>query len=280
MGDGRMSDAGDTAKVDWNERARYWSQAAPAGRSTNDAPNQLLIAKARIGVGDRVLDLASGAGEPAISIALTVGETGQVVALDSSERMLQGLAERAVAMGLGNIETRLGDLDELDLEAGAYDAATCRFGLMFAADPVATLNAVRRALKPGARAAFMVHGPPDQNHMYTTVRAAVLAHFGEEDDGRAMRRFRFSGEGELKALFEASGFSDVEEEFISKSDVRPAGEPFWDALLMRAFGARVSSLPDDERAALDARIAEAFAPFRADEGIVLTSTERVGSGAA
>lgn len=275
-----MGDPGKTAEADWNERARYWSQAAPAGPSTNDAPNQLLIAKAGIGPGDRVLDLASGAGEPAISIALTVGADGHVVALDSSERMLEGLAKRATAMGLANVETRLGDLDGLDLEAATYDAVTCRFGIMFATDAVATLAAVRRALKPGRRAAFMVHGPPDQNHMYTTVRAAVLAHFGEKDDGRAMRRFRFSGEGELGALFEAAGFSDVEEVFISKPDVRPADETFWDVLLMRAFGARVSPLSDEERAALDARIAEAFAVFRTEEGIVLTSSERVASGAA
>ena len=95
-----------------------------------------------------------------------------------------------------------------------------------------------------------------------------------------MRRFKFSGEGELAAVLEAAGFHDVVEEFISKPDIRSAEEAFWDVLLMRAFGARVSPLSTEERAALDARIADAFAPFRTDEGVVLASSERVAVGVA
>jgi ubiquinone/menaquinone biosynthesis C-methylase UbiE len=267
-------------KVDWNERARYWSQMAPKGAATNDAPNQLLISRAGIEPGDHVLDLASGAGEPAISIATAVGENGRVVALDSSERMLEGLGARAKEIGLTNVETRLGDLDSLDIGEQLFDAVTCRFGLMFAKDAVATMTAIRQSLKPGKRAAVMVHGPPDQNHLYSTVRTAVLAYFNEPDDGWAMRRFKFSAEGELRTLFEAAGFGDVDEEFISKPDIRPLGEPFWETLLMRAFGSRVSPLSASERAALDERIAASFVPFQTDDGIVLTSSERVASGAA
>lgn len=275
-----MADKESAGKVDWNERARYWSQMAPKGASTNDAPNQLLISRAGIGSGDHVLDLASGAGEPAISIATTVGESGRVVALDSSERMLEGLSARAQEMDLSNVETQLGDLDSLDIGEQVFDAVTCRFGLMFAKDAMATMTAIRQSLRPGKRAAVMVHGPPDQNHLYSTVRTAVLSYFNEQDDGWAMRRFKFSAEGELRGLFEAAGFSDVDEEFISKPDIRPVGEPFWETLLMRAFGSRVSPLSTAERATLDERIAAAFVPFQTDGGIVLTSSERVASGAA
>ncbi len=275
-----MSDRNNAGDINWNERARFWRQAAPAGLSTNDEPNQLLIDRAGIGPGDRVLDLACGAGEPAISIAVAVGDGGHVVALDASEGMLEGLRKRADSLDLGQIETHLGTLDDLPFEDGSFDAVTCRFGLMFAKDPAATVAAIRRVLKPGKRAAIMVHGPPDLNGLYTTVQGAVLDHFGEQDDGRATRRFKFSGEGELRALFQGAGFQDVTEEFISKPDIRQADEPFWDTLLMRVFGTQVSGMEDGERAALDQRIAAAFAPYRKGARIELNSSERMASGAA
>lgn len=274
-----MADRGRTADVDWNKRAAFWSKAAPKGLSTNDAPNQLLIRMARIDEGHHVLDLASGAGEPAISIAVHVGASGHVTAMDNSQGMLDGLMARAGNLGLENVTPALGSLDDLPFEDDKFDAVTCRFGLMFAADGAATLRDIRRVLKPGGRAALMVHGPPDKNAMYTTVRAAVLDYFGEPDDGHAMRRFKFSGEGELAGLLEAAGFQDVEAEFVSEIQKRPVGEVFWDALLMRAFGARVSALSEAERAELDRQITGAFEPFRNGDRYELISSEQVAAGA-
>jgi len=268
------------AEPDWDRRAEHWAKLAPKSVSTHDAPNQLLIARAGIEVGDNVLDLASGTGEPAISIALKVGENGSVIATDASATMLEAAKRRAEALELRNITFEVTRMEELPFDAGHFDAVTCRFGLMQCDDAVAVLSDVRRVLKPGKRAAVMVHGTEEQNTQFTVVRAAVLAFIGEEDSGKQIRRFRYSGPGELTALFEAAGFSHVEEEEVSEVVTKPAGEIFWQSMLDRGFGPRVAGFDAERRAALDEAIARAFEPYLNEGEYNLRSTERVACGVA
>jgi ubiquinone/menaquinone biosynthesis C-methylase UbiE len=272
--DGKPSDS------DWDQKAKQWAKLAPKSVSTHDTPNQILIARAGIEVGDHVLDLASGTGEPAISIALKVGSEGSVVATDANATMLEAAKQRAEALELRNITFEVCRMEELPFEAGRFDAVTCRFGLMHCEDAVAALAGARRVLKPGKRMAVMVHGARELNTQYSVVRAAVFAFLGEEDSATNIRRFRFSGPGELKGLFEGAGFSDVEEEEISEVVTRPAGERFWQQMVERGFGPKVASFDADRRAALDDAIESAFAPYLEDGEYRLKSTERVAWGAA
>ncbi len=71
-----MNQSASYGRTDWEQRSVQWVDGAPETVSKNDGPNQALIEAAGIGPGDSVLDLASGTGEPAISIALHVGEAG------------------------------------------------------------------------------------------------------------------------------------------------------------------------------------------------------------
>lgn len=275
-----MSADKEPGESDWDRRAQHWAKLAPKSVSTHDAPNQLLIARADIQAGDQVLDLASGTGEPAISIALKVGEDGSVIATDASATMLEAAKRRAEALNLRNITFEVIRMEELPFETGRFDAVTCRFGLMQCDDAIAVLAGVRRVLKPGKRAAVMVHGAKEQNTQYSVVRAAILAFLGEEDTGKQIRRFRYSGPGELTALFEAAGFTDVGEEQISEVVTKPAGENFWQSMVDRGFGPRVAALDAGQRAALDDAIERAFEPYCEDGQYRLRSTERVACGVA
>jgi len=145
---------------------------------------------------------------------------------------------------------------------------------------VATLAGARRVLKPGKRIAVMVHGAKDKNTQYSVVRAAVFAFLGVEDDATDIRRFRFSGPGELTEAFEAAGFTGVEEEEISEIVTRPAGQNFWQAMVERTFGTKVADLAADQRAALDEAIERAFGPYREADEYRLRSTERLAWGTA
>jgi ubiquinone/menaquinone biosynthesis C-methylase UbiE len=270
----------EPSESDWEQKAKQWAKVAPKSVSTHDAPNQLLIERAGIGAGDHVLDLASGTGEPAISIALKVGDEGSVVATDASATMLEAAKKRADALDLRNIAFEVCRMEALPFEAHRFDAVTCRFGLMHCDDAVAALAGARRVLKPGKRMAVMVHGAKAKNTQYSVVRAAIYAFLGEEDTATDIRRFRFSGPGELAALFEAAGFAHVEEEEISEIVTRPAGEKFWQQMLGRGFGPKVEALDAGQRAALDDAIERAFAPYCEDGEYRLRSTERVAWGVA
>jgi SAM-dependent methyltransferase len=160
----------------------------------------------------RVLDLASGTGEPAISLAARVGEQGHVTALDLSAELLEIAAQRAQARGLKNLTTQQADAHSLPFPDDSFDLATSRFGVMFFRDPGLAFRELRRVLRPGARACFLAWGPFDQP-FWQSMMGVVHRHVGGrllEADGPDP--FRFADSGSLSALMRGAGFSEVEEE--------------------------------------------------------------------
>ena len=135
MNDRPKSPGKSPGKTQWADRAAAWNRTAPEGASTNDGPNQLLIEWAGIAPGHAALDLASGTGEPAISIALHVGEAGSVTALDANREMLAGAERRAAHLGLANMEFVVVPMEDMAFADHRFDAVTCRFGLMHADSP-------------------------------------------------------------------------------------------------------------------------------------------------
>lgn len=108
--------------------------------------------------GMKVLDLASGTGEPAITIAECVGPTGSVTAVDQSAELLRIAEERAKNKELDNVSIRRADAHSLPFADKTFDLATCRFGVMFFTEARQALTELRRVLKPGSRACFAAWG--------------------------------------------------------------------------------------------------------------------------
>ncbi len=275
-----MADNENQPGMDWSARGAHWNKTAPDGVSVNDEPNQLLIRLANIQPGDHVLDLASGAGEPAISIALAVGDAGRVTALDANAEMLAGARRRAAKLALSNMKFEIGRMEELTFDGEVFDAVTCRFGLMQADDAQGAVTEARRVLKRGKRAAWMVHGPMANNTLYPVLRAAVFDFLDEEDTEKGRRRFRFSGEGELEQLLTGAGFRDVAEKEVSNLIRKDRDDVFWAATLSRAFGAKLTALSEEKLDDLNGHIGAAFEPYLKGGHYELRSSERVVSGVA
>jgi len=159
-----------------------------------------------------VLDLASGTGEPAISLASRVGFEGHVTALDLSSDLLAIAAERAQQRGLKNFSTQQADAHQLPFPDQSFDLVTSRFGVMFFQDCERALREVNRVLKPGARACFLAWGPFEQPYWSSTM-GVVVDHVG----GPAIAPggpdpFRFCNSGSLSSVMRKAGFGDVKEE--------------------------------------------------------------------
>src|SRR5205807_4379208 len=98
--------------------------------------------------GQRVLELAAGPGDTGFMASELVSPAGTLISTDAVEPMLDVARERARAMGVSNVEFRRLDLQWIDLETASVDAVICRWGLMFASDPAAALQEIRRVLRP------------------------------------------------------------------------------------------------------------------------------------
>jgi len=187
---------------------KWKAKSAAMGRDVTDA----LVEYARPKSGMNVLDLASGTGEPAISLASRVGFEGHVTALDLSSDLLAIAAERAQQRGLKNFSTQQADAHQLPFPDQSFDLVTSRFGVMFFQDCERALREVNRVLKPGARACFLAWGPFEQPYWSSTM-GVVVDHVG----GPAIAPggpdpFRFCNSGSLSSVMRKAGFGDVKEE--------------------------------------------------------------------
>ncbi len=116
-----------------------------------------------------IADLGAGEGTMALMLAQ---RAERVIAVDSSQKMVEygaGVVERH---GVKNVEYRLGDLEELPLEAGEVDLALLHQSLHHALHPVKAIEEARRILKPGGRIVVMdllKHGFDEAREMYADV---------------------------------------------------------------------------------------------------------------
>jgi enediyne biosynthesis protein CalE5 len=144
----------DSAAVGWKEWSEFFDSAA-------GHISERLVELAEVQPGSRVLDVAAGYGEPALTAARKAGPEGRVVATDISAKMLAFGRERARAAGLGNVEFLESDASSLDFPPESFDAAVSRWGIIFEPDAEAAAGRIRGFLKPGGRMAISSWGEPD-----------------------------------------------------------------------------------------------------------------------
>jgi SAM-dependent methyltransferase len=184
---------------------KWKAQSAVMGSGVTQA----LVEYAAPRAGMQVLDLASGAGEPGISLAQRILPGGSVTAVDLSAESLEVAAQRARDRNLSNFSTHQADAQQLPFPDRSFDLATCRFGVMYFADVKRALEELRRVLKPGARACFAAWGPFAQPYWDSTMKI-VHRHVGGEllEGGDP---FRFAAHESLSQALADAGFREVEQ---------------------------------------------------------------------
>jgi ubiquinone/menaquinone biosynthesis C-methylase UbiE len=167
------------------QRARMeWSAAAPGWKKYGKdmfkwlAPvSDQLIRSAGITSGQTVLDVATGTGQPALTIAKIVGQNGKVIGVDLSPEMIEVAKEEAAHQGLTNAFFKVVKDESLSMFSdNTFDSVVCRNGLMFMPDPVKALKAFLRVLKPGGKASVTVWGSPDKSPVMAVVMKTISKH--------------------------------------------------------------------------------------------------------
>src|SRR5919107_1488471 len=161
----------DSAAVGWKE----WSEFSESGWGHI---SERLVELAEVRSGSRVLDVAAGYGETALTAAREVGPEGRIVATDISAEMLAFGRERAAAAGLSNVEFLQSDASSLDFAHASFDAAVSRWGIIFEPDAEAAAARIRGFLKPGARMAIASWGEPDQVPFLSIPMRTTRERFG------------------------------------------------------------------------------------------------------
>lgn len=201
---------------------KWWKVFEKGGQKVSDK----LVELADIRPGQKVLDIATGIGEPAMTAARIVGSKGYVTATDISKEMLAIGKERAKHEGLKNMEFRQVDVEGGNLPLSTFDAVICRWGLMFLPNPTLALKNIQRTLVPGGRFAAVVWAEstkvPQLNLPMTVVKQELLLPSPLE---RGPGPFSLSDLNKLRSLLQV-GFSDVRIEKIQVTFEFDSAEDF------------------------------------------------------
>jgi ubiquinone/menaquinone biosynthesis C-methylase UbiE/biotin operon repressor len=136
-----------------------------------------------------IADLGAGEGTLALLLAQ---RAKRVIAVDSSEKMVEFGAGVAKAHGMKNLEYRLGDLEDLPVETRSADLALLHQSLHHAVHPAKALAEASRILKPRGRIVIMdlaKHGFEEAREMY----ADVWLGFSQVELSELLRNARFRG---------------------------------------------------------------------------------------
>ncbi len=177
--------------------------------------------------GDRVLDVATGTGEPGLTIAALVGN-GSVTGTDISEGMLQVAQEHAAKKGLSNYSTQLCDVSALPFERECFDAVSCRMGFMFFPDMAQAASEMARVLKPGGHVATSVWAAPQNNIWVTAMMQTIGKHLlVKAQPPGAPGMFRCAAPGLIAGLFADAGLKNITEEEVTGTLYYESKDQYW-----------------------------------------------------
>lgn len=269
-----------TDTADWNSFGRVnasqkWRrQSAAMG---NDM-TQAIVEAARVQSGMRVLDIACGTGEPAISLAALLAGGGEVVGVDISPAPLKIAEERASQRGLTNAIFQQANAHALPFPDNGFDRVTSRLGIMFFSDLPRALSEMRRVLKPEGRAILLVWGPFDQPYFHTTIGTVLrmLPDAAMPDSGRKM--FALGSGGVLSNALRQAGFSQAKEELVTVPWTwLGAPEEVWEYFQDVAvpFASLLQSIPAKHRPEINAAVLKAIGQYYDGTSIKFTATVNI-----
>lgn len=177
-----------------------------------DPVGMALLSRLELPRGGRVLDIGCGCGSTSLELARRVGSEGHVTGVDISAPMLARAAERAAAAGLGNVDFVRADAQTHAFEAGAFDVAFSRFGVMFFDNPTAAFRNLCGALAPGAPIAFVCWRTAKENAWVRVPMEAALKVLTPPPppDPEAPGPFAFARRARLEAILTDAGFDGID----------------------------------------------------------------------
>ena len=266
----------------WESAAPGWAKWEMVFAAGLTEVTDCLLDMAGTKPGQRVLDLACGAGSQTMLAAKRVGLDGRVVACDISGAMLEHVRQNAKAEGLENIETIECSAEDLELSQHPFDAAICRLGLMLFPAPGSALEAIQRLLKPRARIAALVFTTPANNPFMAQPMRILLQHANKQPPAPGQPGiFALGGDGVLEEFLRSSGLTDVNSKTVNALLELPSASQALE-MMQQAFGnyrAVVADLGEADQSEAWLEVYEYIKQFETADGFRTEFEFIIGSGA-
>lgn len=228
-------------KTSWNKSSSGWKKWDDLTMDFLKPYGEEIISQLKLKETDKVLDIAAGTGEPAISIAKLVPK-GKVVITDLANEMLIIARENALKAGLENVEFQVCDVCELPYDDNSFDAISCRMGFMFFPDMQLAAKEMSRVLKPGGKIAVSVWCGPENNFWFSGIMGIVKQHINLPSPAPGSPgMFRCAEDGLIANLLEQAGFKQIYQQQMSNTLNIESAENYW-SFCTEVVGPVVSAL--------------------------------------
>jgi ubiquinone/menaquinone biosynthesis C-methylase UbiE len=266
----------------WRGSAPFWEKHREIIRQMFSPVTLALVEDGQIGLEQAVLDIATGPGEPALSVAALVGPGGKVFGIDPVPEMVAAARRAAGKLGFRNAQFHAAFSDHLPFPADTFDAVVSRFGVMFFPSPADAVHEMLRVLKPGRKLALAVWHFPERNPFHYTLSRVVEKYVDSPPPAPdAPDAFRFASPGKLRDVLAGAGAMAPSERLLQFTMQAPVSvEDFWTLRLEMSDKLRekIAALSKEQQAEVRRQVLEGLREYSTDGGMSFPAEVLIVSG--
>jgi SAM-dependent methyltransferase len=266
----------------WSGSAPFWEKHREIIRQMFAPITHALVEDGQIGSQHAVLDIATGPGEPALSVAALVGPEGKIFGIDPIPEMVAAARRAADRLGLKNAQFDVAFADHLPFPADTFDAVVSRFGVMFFPSPIDAMREILRVLKPGRKLALAVWCFAERNPFHCSL-SRVIDRFVDSPPPApdALDAFRFATPGKLREILNEAGAIAPSERLLQFTIQAPISvEDFWALRLEMSDKLRekIATLSKEQMVEVQRQALESLREYSTDRGMSFPAEVLIVSG--
>jgi len=255
----------------WTGSAPFWEKHREIICHMFAPVTQALAEDAHVAPRQVVLDLATGPGEPALTLSALVGPEGKIFGIDPIPEMVAAARRAAECLGATNAQFEVAFADHLPFPNNTFDAAISRFGIMFFPSSLDAIREILRVLKPAGNLAFAVWHFAERNPFHYSLSRVIDRHIDSPPLAPdAPDAFRFANPGKLLKLLHEAGVADARERLLQFTIQAPISiEDFFQLRLdiSDKLRGKIAKLPQPQLAEVKREALASLSEFSTPEGI-------------
>jgi SAM-dependent methyltransferase len=266
----------------WRNSAPFWEKHREITRQMFAPVTHALVEDGLIAGGHAVLDIATGPGEPALTIADLVGPEGKVFGIDPAPEMVQAARRAADRLAFRNAQFQIASADRLPFPTHTFDAVVSRFGAMFFPSPVDAVREMLRVLKQGRKLALAVWYFAERNPFHFTLWRFIDRYVDSPPPAPdAPDAFRFASPGKLRDVLAVAG-AIVPSERVLQFEIRApmSVEDFWilRCEMSEKLREKIAMLSREQLTEVKRQALEALRGYSTDRGLTIPAEVLIVSG--
>jgi len=266
----------------WRDSAPFWEKHREIIRQMFAPVTQALVEDGLIGRGHAVLDIATGPGEPALTIAALVGPEGKVFGIDPVLEMVEAARRATDHLDFRNAQFDVASADHLPFQADTFDAVVSRFGVMFFPSPGDAVREMLRVLKPGGKLALAVWHFAERNPFHYILSRVIDRFVVSPTAGPdAPDAFRFASPGKLRDVLAEAGAMAPAERLLQFTVQAPISvEDFWTlrSEMSEKLREKLAALSKEQMTQVNRQVLEALRGYATDRGMSFPAEVLIVSG--